>query len=238
MKQCPNCKTTYTDESLSFCLDDGARLASLSNDEETLVIPVDKSSSPARFADSSPTVMSPANSHPPIREKRASFFIIAALIGFLLIALVGLAAAVGYFLSRPGEKKPNDAASPTPISITSPTSTPPIDETANLKEKLANLQKQVETQKNQKQITTERNYPLQPQTGDIRRVNSPSDGFLALRAAPNSETGERLAKIPHGASVTVLGCPKSSNVGKIPGRWCQVIYNGQTGWAFDAFLIR
>jgi len=238
MKQCPTCKTTYTDESLSFCLADGARLASLSNDEETLVLPFGNNSPPARFADSSPTVLSPANSHPLPKKKRSSFFIVAALIGFLLIAVLGLAVSVGYFLFRPGENKTIIAAvSPTPTSIISQKSTP-IDETANLKEKLANLEQQMQAQKNQKQITPERSYPIQPQAADIRRVNSPNDGFLALRDAPNSETGERLAKIPHGASVTVLNCPKASNVGKMPGRWCQVIYNGQTGWAFDAFLIR
>jgi 5-formyltetrahydrofolate cyclo-ligase len=53
---------------------------------------------------------------------------------------------------------------------------------------------------------------------------------------PNSETGYRITQIPHGATLTVLGCPKPSNIGKMTGRWCQVIYNGQSGWAFDAFM--
>ncbi|MBA3633080.1 MAG: hypothetical protein H0W58_09790 [Acidobacteria bacterium] len=47
----------------------------------------------------------------------------------------------------------------------------------------------------------------------------------------------RIAKIPHGATVTVLGCPKPSNSGETTGRWHQVICNGQSSWAFDAFMI-
>lgn len=34
MKQCPNCRTTYTDDTLQFCLQDGTPLASLTNAEQ------------------------------------------------------------------------------------------------------------------------------------------------------------------------------------------------------------
>ena len=37
MKQCPACKTTYTDETLRFCLADGGTLISLPDEEETLI---------------------------------------------------------------------------------------------------------------------------------------------------------------------------------------------------------
>jgi hypothetical protein len=241
MKQCPNCKTTYTDETLSFCLADGASLVTPPPDnEETLVMPFARNSPPARFADSSPTVFTPVNPHPPTEKKSASLFIVAGLIGVLLLIVLGLAASVGYFLLRPDEKKTvADTVSPTPIPVISPKSATTPDETANLKEKLANLEQQIQAQKNQKPIAAQRTYPNQtPTAGNLARVNSPNDGFLALRNAPDSETGKLLTKIPHGASVTVLGCPKPSNVGKIPGHWCQIVYDGQTGWAFDAFLIR
>lgn len=246
MKQCPNCKTTYTDGTLSFCLADGASLVSLSNDEETLVMPFGKNAPQTRAMDSPTTVFAPENPPPSIEKKRASFLIVAALIGFSLLAVLGLTASVGYFLLRPDEKKAvANVVSPTSIPAISPnsaaTAAAAADETANLKEKLANLEQQIQAQKNQKQVAAQRNYPTQPPpttAGNLARVNSPNDGFLALRNAPNSETGKLLSKIPHGASVTILGCPKPSNVGKIPGHWCQVVYDGQTGWAFDAFLVR
>jgi hypothetical protein len=42
MKRCPKCNSTFTDESLYYCVSDGASLAQVSNDpaQETLVIPV------------------------------------------------------------------------------------------------------------------------------------------------------------------------------------------------------
>ena len=36
------------------------------------------------------------------------------------------------------------------------------------------------------------------------RVDSPGDGFLALRAVPDARSGEPLAKIPHGTTVQEL----------------------------------
>src|SRR4051812_10776151 len=37
MKHCPSCRRTYSDESLSFCLDDGALLITRPDSEATLV---------------------------------------------------------------------------------------------------------------------------------------------------------------------------------------------------------
>src|SRR5688572_20549952 len=39
MKQCPECKRTYGDETLNFCLDDGSRLSSSSEDFPTAIFP-------------------------------------------------------------------------------------------------------------------------------------------------------------------------------------------------------
>ena len=69
------------------------------------------------------------------------------------------------------------------------------------------------------------------------RVDSPGDGFLALRKLPHSEIGERIAKIPHGATVEVGVCGPVVRPVNRAGRWCQASYNGQTGWVFDAYLV-
>ena len=251
MKQCPNCKTNYTDDSLQFCLSDGTPLLPLSNDEKTVQMNFggDK---PLRVnipSDSVPTVFAPApvlNNQPVSPNqvpKKGLGLIVAGLFGVVLLLVVGSVAA--YLLLRPRDNQPNvAAASPTPtavpkISPDASSTALPNDETARLREEMANLKKQLEAQKNQKP-----NSPVQPpppaappsNSGKTAHANSPGDGFLALRSEPNSESGYRLAKIPHGAALTVFDCPKPSNVGKISGRWCRVNYNGESGWAFDGFM--
>lgn len=234
MKQCPVCKTTYTDESLKFCLADGTSLTFLSEPAETVQMSFDKS--PMRInvpPDSAPTVFaSPPISNQPIK-KGVSPIIVGVLVGLLLLVAVGFIGVIGYFSFKSTDDK-NSVPSPTPTAKITPT---PNDETAELKEKLANLEKQVQTQKNQKNTTPVETFSTPQPSATTARANSPRDGFLALRSEPNSETGYRITKIPHGANLTVLGCPKPSNIGKIAGRWCQVVYNGQSGWAFDAFMI-
>ena len=239
MKQCPNCQTTYTDDALRFCLADGATLVSASNEAETVRIPFNKN--PARVdvpPDSAPTVFTPPISAAQSKSKGAGLIIAGVLGVLLLFLLIGGVAA--FLLLRSSDDKKAIVASP--LASASPVASPtaaPVDETAALKEKLANLEKQVGDQNNRKLPAAAPPETFSPpkQSPTTARANSPRDGFLALRSEPNSETGSRIAKIPHGATLTVLGCPKSSNVGKMTGRWCQVIYNGQSGWAFDAFMI-
>ena len=237
MKQCPNCKTAYTDDSLQFCLTDGTNLISLPDAAKTARLSF--GNQPMRInvpADSAPTVFA----QPPVSQnqpaKKIMGIIVAGIFGFfLLLAIVGLAGAF-FFFQQGNNQNPVAAASPTPANspAKSPTATPD-DETERLKTEMANLKKQLEDQKNQKPNVPNATAPPNEKT-QTARVNSPDDGFLALRSEPDSETGYRIAKIPHGAPLTVLGCPKPSNVGKMPGRWCQVVYNGQAGWAFDAFM--
>ena len=234
MKQCPNCQTTYTDDALRFCLADGTALVPAPNEAETVRIPFNKN--PVRVdvpPDSAPTVFTlpPVSSAQP--KSKGAGLIIAGVLGvFLLFLLIG--GVTAFLLLRSNDdKKAIVAASPVAL----PTAAP-VDETVALKEKLANLEKQVRDQGNRKPpASPPETFSPPKQSPTTARANSPRDGFLALRSEPNSETGARIAKIPHGATITVVGCPQTSNIGKIKGRWCQVIYNGQAGWAFDAFMI-
>jgi len=234
MKQCPNCQTTYTDDALRFCLADGTALVPAPNEAETVRIPFNKN--PVRVdvpPDSAPTVFTlpPVSSAQP--KSKGAGLIIAGVLGvFLLFLLIG--GVTAFLLLRANDdKKAIVAASPVAL----PTAAP-VDETVALKEKLANPEKQVRDQGNRKPpASPPETFSPPKQSPTTARANSPRDGFLALRSEPNSETGARIAKIPHGATITVVGCPQPSNIGKIKGRWCQVIYNGQAGWAFDAFMI-
>ena len=243
MKQCPNCKTNYTDDSLQYCLSDGASLLSSPDNEKTVRMSFG-GNEPMRVnipSDSAPTVFAPQQQ--PVVQNQSSKKGFGLLLGggFALLLLL-IAAGIGafIFLRQPANKNTVAAVSPTPIvsNNVSPTAAP-NDETARLKEEMANLKKQIENQKNPKQnaiVGTVSPPPPSPQNGRTAHANSPGDGFLALRSEPNSESGYRITRIPHGAELTVLGCPKPSNVGKMAGRWCQVIYNGQSGWAFDGFM--
>lgn len=241
MKQCPVCKNRYTDETLKFCLADGASLTSLPDVAETVQMSFDKN--PMRInvpPDSVPTIFTPSPISNQSDKKGFSPIIVGVLGVLLLLVVVGFIGLAAYIWLNPTDGKTSvvtNSATPTPT--TSQTATPD-DQTAKLKEKLANLEKQIQDQKdqkNQKNTTSSETYSTPTSTATTARANSPGDGFLALRSEPNSETGYRITKIPHGATMTVLGCPKPSNVGKMRGRWCQVIYNGQSGWAFDAFMI-
>lgn len=139
-------------------------------------------------------------------------------------------AAFVYYSDR---QTANTTPTPTPAPVNSSVSD---RETAELREKLANLQRQVDRQKNAR---TAGNTGTAPSSTETTRVtaDSPGDGFLALRSEPNSETGARLAKIPHGTAFTIGSCLdyKITSRGN-RGRWCTANYNGQTGWVFDAFV--
>ena len=69
-------------------------------------------------------------------------------------------------------------------------------------------------------------------------VNSPRDGFLALRSSPNHRTGKLLAKIPHGYQLELNSCRSKTKIGKNTGRWCRTSYKGTLGWVFDAWTVR
>lgn len=243
MKQCPNCKTTYTDDSLRFCLADGTSLNNFGDSAET--VRMSPGNPPVQInipPDSKPTVLAPPISTQ-MPARKSALPIVAGILGLLLLLLVigGLAAFV--FLRPTSDQKAitANAASPTPDASATITTAESNDETARLREEMAKLQKQIQQQKNPPKINNGSinngaTNSSPSQTSKTARANSPRDGFLALRSEPDSETGIQIIKIPHGATITILGCPKPSNVGKINGRWCQVIYNGQSGWAFDAFI--
>lgn len=64
-------------------------------------------------------------------------------------------------------------------------------------------------------------------------VNTPGDGFLALRNEPTIKSGRRLAKIPHGTPLQLGVCQPTS----VGSHWCQTTYNGVTGWVLDRYLL-
>ncbi len=133
MKRCPNCARTYTDETLRFCLEDGASLARVSDSPasyETVVardpnppatekIVYDRSAPTLKVAAGSTTPSFNAAQVTPARTDghRSNSLLTAGVISIaiLLLALVGIAA---YFVLR------QSGSGTTPASVTS---TPPAN---------------------------------------------------------------------------------------------------------------
>ncbi|QQS31794.1 MAG: hypothetical protein IPM50_08870 [Acidobacteriota bacterium] len=237
MKRCPSCGADYADPNLNFCLNDGtllenAGISSASDSEETVVMfQPDTSSTPPR-----PTQFQTPSIAPPPQKKGGSG-VVKLLIGlvvagflFLVVAGVGVAA---FFYFYAGSMTVKEEPRPHPPS------SPPAakkDPNKQLQDEIANLQKQIEEQKTG---PDEYNVDLPIDLLDPRpaTVNSPNDGFLALRSLPNSDIGQRIAKIPHGETITIGMCIDTGKAGGKKGNWCMARYGDKTGWVFDAYLI-
>ncbi len=115
MKQCPNCQTKYTDDTLKFCLQDGTPLVEEANadtemptiaftDSETLVsprrverldIPIEKSNS----RDWEQSRQTQISEFPP-EIKKSNTFSIVALTAFVMILLFGGAIGTWLYLRK------------------------------------------------------------------------------------------------------------------------------------------
>jgi hypothetical protein len=239
MKRCPTCGAGYADQDLNFCLNDGTPLetaaASTAPDSEETVVMFqpDTASVPPR-----PTRFGTPAMHTPPPKKGGSgvvkLLIGLIVAGFLFLVVAGAgAAAFFYFYSGSINVKEEPPASP---KAPSPPPAAKKDPNKQLQEEIANLQKQIEEQK---AGSDEYNVDLPIDLLDPRpaTVNSPNDGFLALRSLPNSDIGTRLAKIPHGETITIGMCIDAGKVGGKRGNWCMARYGDKTGWVFDAYLI-
>jgi hypothetical protein len=240
MKKCPVCKTTYTDDSLRFCLADGTSLFSPADEPET--VRMSSRQNPLRVDISQDTI--PSNSLPPpqnqSKAKSVVPFIIAAIAGLLLIGIAGIAALI---IINPFGKTETPPVSNTTNNL-KPTATSVLtsdNQFDRIGDKLTEPEKQIQTQTNQKNISNiqplsspKQNEPVKP----TARVAPSNDGFLSLRTEPSVKTGTQLVKIPSGATVYVENCEKNyMTVDGRRGRWCMVSYAGKIGWVFDAWLI-
>jgi len=97
MKSCPTCKKTFTDPSLSYCIDDGTPLVSTDDyaDELTEV---------GRGTGGTGTGLNPPPYQPPgyqpPGEKRRTWPWLVGIFGVLLLVLVGASIAAAIFLPR------------------------------------------------------------------------------------------------------------------------------------------
>lgn len=241
MKQCPVCKTTYTDDTLRYCLADGSTLSEGPLSQETVLstpardtvrVPIEREEQQA-FQQPRPAAAGSTSS-----GKGFKVFLAVAIIIVLFAGAAAVAGLILYNNLNISAANKNSVKSPTPIPTATASQSPTVDpEKQKLQDELANLQKKLDQQKNANVVS-----PSPASTPDrdhqTAQVNSPGDGFLALRSEPDAEYGERLAKIPHGATVELNNCERSKvTIGGRTGRWCLVTYQDHTGYVFDAFLI-
>ena len=250
MKQCPACKTTYTDDTLSYCLADGRPLVAVVDEQATVVNRVGEATAvfgggekmrveiPQETLVSNAATPAIGQSVPaPSSGGGLKVFVGVVVVILVLAAIAVIGGLAFYFGSKGGDITPNKnganrAATPPP----SPSAT--TDDKEELRQQIANLEKRLNEQKNANRAANiQLKMPNQPTTTTTARVNSPGDGFLALRSLPNSEAGERVLKIPHGATISIGACGPVSRPVSRSGRWCQASYNGYSGWVFDAYLV-
>ena len=158
--------------------------------------------------------------------------VVAAGTIILFVVVIAIGALI-YFSAKSGDA----AVNKTIIANTTPT---PDVEKQRLQDELANVQKKLdEQQMNANRPANVPTFPSPNRPGVVTaRVNSPKDGFLALRNQPDADYGERIAKIPHGSMITIENCDRSAvSIGGRSGRWCLVSWNGYEGYVFDAWLV-
>lgn len=135
MKECPKCRTIYTDETLSYCLSDGTPLVVADDEQATFI---GRPEVPFRVEiPTPPTANIPE--HAPFTQPVAptssggifKVLVAAAIVLVLLLAVLGV---VGTFIYYNSSGKPgiafNSAASPTPVRLSGPAETPvatPLD---------------------------------------------------------------------------------------------------------------
>lgn len=146
MKQCPQCRRTYSDETLSFCLEDGSPLVAQINSEITQrYVPAitEQFETPRGTAQPTPNTfqIAPAFSQPPSPPKRSNFWIIPVVAVLLLLITGGGVAAFLLLKNNSGESPDSNVrtiASNTAANITTNTaSNTPSNTAANTSSNIA-----------------------------------------------------------------------------------------------------
>ena len=125
MKFCPKCSATYSDESLSYCLNDGTPLQTAAGghpDQRTAVMGTDTISDRPTVPNVQETqAASSGMSNPimptPARRSRTWIWAIAILGGAVLLCGTGIAGAI-FFAGR-GAKTANRSINSTPVRVAS-----------------------------------------------------------------------------------------------------------------------
>jgi hypothetical protein len=119
MKRCPTCQRTFSDESLSFCTEDGTPLAPVQDDEITRVAPN------ARDQNWSTPAYQPPRIQPPPKQSKNAPWILVIIVAVVLGIVVGV---IALFLLVPRLSSRRQAANQPTANINSaPAPGPSLD---------------------------------------------------------------------------------------------------------------
>jgi len=132
MKRCPTCQRTYTDQNLSYCIEDGTPLVSFSIDDDPTVVSPGRSTTPAGEDWNAVAYRPPGAYVPPEVRKRRVWPWVLGIVGLLVLLIAGLAIAAVFVLPgmmRRGnsnetaiERSNRNSNLPTPTPRNSPSS--------------------------------------------------------------------------------------------------------------------
>ncbi len=120
MKQCPHCGRSYTDDTLSFCLEDGSPLSTAPTQEKTLFAPGPPSFNPPPAVGTYPPSYAPPSDRSPVLV-----FALAGVAVILVAALIAGAIVFVYY-NRLEKTKTTTSAEETKPPITSTEQTKPL----------------------------------------------------------------------------------------------------------------
>lgn len=234
MKQCPVCKSTYTDDSLVFCLNDGGKLFSPAASAATREMRFDERKTLSGAGETAENYQSVPTIAVQKRRKSLNLIIILLVFGFIASVMGAIAVTRYFVLKRNAEREEILKSGQTPADERNSA------EAIDSKEKSTEAEKQNERRKAANKtpapVVSESDTSAKADSVSTA-VDSPNDGFLALRSEPDHKTGAQLLRIPHKTVIYVYNCQNTTAVGERRGRWCETTYGGKTGWVFDGFLL-
>ena len=103
MKQCPNCKRTYTEENLTFCIDDGTPLIPSASEEESRTAPSGQASAGGATGGpqswQAPAYQPPGYTSPTAgAAKRRVWPWVVGILALVLIGIIGLSIAAAILI--------------------------------------------------------------------------------------------------------------------------------------------
>ena len=133
MKRCPTCQRTYTDQNLSYCIDDGTPLVTDTADDDTTVVSPKQSSAapltPDRQDWNSVAYRPPSAYIPPSAPKRRVWPWVVGLLTLLVLVVVGLGIAGAILAPSLMRRSVNRNDSPVVITPSRNSNAPPVANT-------------------------------------------------------------------------------------------------------------
>lgn len=229
MKRCPKCGLALTDDN-DYCLEDGTLLVGDFGGQS-----FGSFQSPGEVP--TQVVARPQTTNPQFIDQPGSMrngtttsqYLIFGVILLLAMAAVGF--GVAFFTSSQNKLDDSQAAANG------------SDEQRRFDDKrrereAENERLRIERERLEREKSAVSSVPLTAPGYPTVTVNSPRDGYLALKSEPCiAPCGRTLVKIPHGTRLTFGSCKESYEVAdRRRGKWCYTNYAGQTGWVFDGFV--